>query len=142
VWLPALACGLMIPIGVVQFATASVYISLACGFATALLMNIFIAPAFALANSLVAPNVRAFTSATLLASTAIVGSGLGPFVTGVLSDYWMNHAIQDSSLRYAISASLPCAGIAAWLFVRAAVHLRPVDIAHPMERVLTEYTDQ
>lgn len=136
VWVPALACGLVIPVGLVQLTAASVYVSFTCGLASALLMNIFIAPSFALANSLVAPNVRGFTSATLLASTAIMGSGLGPFVTGVLSDYGMSHyGLQDGSLRYAIGAALPCAGIAAWLFMRAAAHLKPIDRAHPMERL-------
>lgn len=134
VWLPALACGLVIPTGIVQFTVASVYVSFACGLVSALLMNVFIAPAFALANSLVAPNVRGLTSATLLASTAIVGSGLGPFVTGVLSDYFVNHqGMQNTSLRYAIGAALPCAGIAAWLFMRAAVHLTPRETAEQVE---------
>jgi predicted MFS family arabinose efflux permease len=128
-WLPALASTLIIPIAVVQFTIANAYGSLACGFFTALLMNVFLAPSYALTQSLVAANVRAFSSATLVASTAIVGSGLGPFVTGALSDFLiLQYGMQTTSLRYAICAALPAAGMASWLFMRSAAALKEEEV--------------
>lgn len=123
-WLPCIACALTVPIGLAQFMIASAHASLSLGLICIVLINIFLAPTYAVTQSLVSPNVRAFTSATLVAATAIAGSGLGPFVTGTLSDYLLSqHGMHETSLRYAICAAILPAALASWGFARAAVHL-------------------
>ena len=49
----------------------------------------------------------------MLAATGLIGSTLGPFIVGVLSDY-LNPSLGDESLRYgiAVMAAAPLVGTA------------------------------
>jgi predicted MFS family arabinose efflux permease len=123
-WTPALAGIALIPFALVQFLSANVALSLASGFVAVVMLNVYLAPFNASTQSLVPPTMRAFTSATLLVFTNLVGLGLGPLVTGALSDWFQSHGEGSGGLRYALCATLPVAFAAALAFTASATHLR------------------
>jgi predicted MFS family arabinose efflux permease len=123
-WIPAVAGVVMAPFALIQFLSHALFASLASGLCAVVLLNVYLAPFNASTQSLVPPNMRAFTSATLLVFTNLVGVGLGPLVTGALSDVFEATGAGVAALRYALCATLPVALIASLAFARATVHLR------------------
>jgi MFS family permease len=122
---PALAAAATAPLILLQYLTRDVRISLAAGVATVILVNTYFPPLIATAQSLVGANLRAFTSSVLVLVVNIVGLGLGPLMTGAISDRLAaDHGIAGDSLRYAIAAAAPFALWSAWHFSCAARHLR------------------
>jgi MFS family permease len=70
----------------------------------------------------VAPDDRGLVSSVLLAASGLIGSGLGPFIVGVVSDT-LTPTHGDEALRYAIASMIPTPAIALallWLAVRQA----------------------
>lgn len=119
VWVSALAMLLMVPAALAQFLLPSATASLACGFVATMLMFFYYGPIVGVPQSIVAPQMRALTSAVTLLVFNLFGLGLGPAVTGVVSD-WLaaGGALHDTSLRYALAAvvlfSLAGAASIAW----------------------------
>lgn len=122
-WLPALASLLLVPTTLVQYVVDDVRISMAVGLVPAVLLHIWFAPIVATAQSLVDPRMRAFTSATLVLITNILGLGLGPIVTGAISDA-LTPTLGSEALRYAVCATLVMGLVAAFCFSRSAHHLK------------------
>ena len=117
----ACSIALMLPFAVVQFSTASLALSLACGAATAMLMLCYYGPILAVVHSMVPGHMRAFTAAVLLLIFNIVGLGLGPFVTGLMSDYLQTYfAAGASSVGYAVIIALVPSFLAVALFLGVA----------------------
>jgi MFS family permease len=97
------------PAALTQFMAASTAVSLFAGGVTVMLLFFYYSPIIALTQSLVPASIRAFTSSILLLCVNIVGLGLGPWLTGILSDMLGGDAM---ALRYAMS-SLSLLGLAA-----------------------------
>jgi MFS family permease len=130
-WVPALAALVAVPLMMLQYFTDSPALSLLAGFVPAALLSSFMAPLVATGQSLVPANLRAFTSAVLVLVISIVGLGLGPLVTGMLSDHLVSaYGLTHDSLRYAIAASAIPALWGAAHFGRAASFLRE-ELARP-----------
>jgi MFS family permease len=124
-WTPAAAAIAVVPCMCIQYFTAQSNVSLLVGYLPAALLSCFLAPLVATAQLLVPPNLRAFTSAVLALVVGIVGLGLGPLVTGMLSDLFASrYGLGQDSLRYAIAASAVPALWGAVHFMRAAYFLR------------------
>jgi MFS family permease len=124
-WTPAVAAIAVVPCMCVQYFTAQSSVSLLVGYLPAALLSCFLAPLVATAQLLVPANLRAFTSAVLALVVGIVGLGLGPLVTGMLSDLFASrYGLGQDSLRYAIAASAVPALWGAVHFMRAAHFLR------------------
>ena len=124
-WLPGFAALLAVPLMMLQYFTASYHVSIVTGVLTAMLLNSFLAPLVATAQSLVSATLRAFTSAVLVLCVNLLGLGLGPLVTGMLSDLLISRfGLEHTSLHYAIAASALAALWGAAHFMRAAVYLR------------------
>ena len=119
---PACAAFAAAPCILLQYFAGDSRLSLGFGFMTALLVNSYMPPVVATSQTLVPAGLRAFTSATLVLIVNLIGLGLGPLVTGMLSD-WLAPQLGNEALRYAIASSSLAALLAAWLFQRAAVHL-------------------
>jgi len=120
-WVPALSAITAVPFMLLQYFSTNARLSLLLGFVPAILLSSFMAPLVATAQSLVPQRLRAFTSAVLVLVVNIVGLGLGPVVTGMLSDFLVSHyGLGQDSLRYAITASTLPAVWAAAHFLRAA----------------------
>lgn len=119
VWVSAVAMLLMVPAALAQFLIPSLTASLACGFVATMLMFFYYGPIVGVPQTIVTPRMRALTSAVTLLVFNLFGLGLGPAVTGFLSDLLAaGESMQDTSLRYALSVvvlfSLAGAASIAW----------------------------
>jgi MFS family permease len=121
-WLPAMAGILIIPVSIATYLLDTAAAAMAFGAVQAFLLNVYFAPIVASAQMLVAPQMRAFTSAVLVLIVNILGLSLGPLVAGAISDA-LQPAFGADSIRYAILASIGVSAIAALCFFRAAHHL-------------------
>lgn len=123
-WLPALASLALVPAALVQYFVRDGHLSLIAGILPAILLNVYFAPIVATAQSLVHSRMRAFTSAALVMIVNILGLGLGPLVTGAISDLLTSrYGLGADGLRYAICGSLIFALGGAWAFWRSASYL-------------------
>jgi MFS family permease len=121
---PAIAAFLTIPFALAQYFVADVRLSLACAIIPATMVNVYLAPGNAVSQSLAPPEMRAFTSAIFVLVVSLVGTGLGPTVTGVLSDaFAVRFGLGEAALRYALPTLVIPALAACALFWRAASHL-------------------
>jgi hypothetical protein len=111
---------------------------MALGAVSQTLMLVYYGPIIAIAHLLVPANMRAFTSAVLMLVLNLFGLGLGPFVTGLISDALVaNLGMAAHSLRYAISFSVLFSLMAGWMFWRASNSL-PYEMLHKSETKSTE----
>jgi MFS family permease len=122
-WVPAIALTVAAPFRVAAYFvpdTSAIYPLLA---GTELLLLTYLAPSIAVAHFLVSPSLRAFTSSILFFALSIIGLGLGPPFTGLMSDV-LAPRFGAESLRWALAAtslaSLPAAGC----YLLAAARLR------------------
>jgi MFS family permease len=121
-WMPAAASALLIPVSVGTYLVDDTVVSMAFAVLQAVLLNVYLAPIVATAQMLVPPQMRAFTSAMLVLIVNILGLGLGPLLTGVISDA-LQPIYGTQSLRYAILVSVAMEVLAAICFFCSAWHL-------------------
>ncbi|MDX3909569.1 MAG: MFS transporter [Sphingobium sp.] len=118
---PALAILIMMPLAMLQYFVASPLMSVAIGFLPSALLVFYLAPIVAVPMLVVGPHMRAFASAVMTVIFNVVGLGLGPLVTGIISDAFITHfGMADDSLRYALIVVLLPALLASFLFWKAA----------------------
>jgi predicted MFS family arabinose efflux permease len=120
--LPCFATLAVIPLALLQYFLPDVRLSLAFGFLTTLSAVLFLSPVNAAAQSMVPSTMRGTTAAVLLIVPMIVGTGIGPVVTGVISDTLAHrYGLGAESLRLALASwtllLIPSA-IAYWLASR------------------------
>jgi MFS family permease len=121
---PALALILMVPFALAQYQVDSVTLSIAFGAVASTLMLFYYGPIVAVPQLLVPASMRAFTSAVLLLTFNLFGLGLGPFITGLISDVLASqYGMGDNGLRVAICSAVTFSLLAGWLFLRASAHL-------------------
>jgi len=92
-----------------------------------LVTTVYLGPSIAISHALVPPPMRALASAVLLFVLNMIGLGLGPLFTGLLSDF-LQPTFGDESLRYAMTITALMAGVALLMFYLAARQL-PKDLA-------------
>lgn len=137
---PGAGIAIVVPFGALQYLTSSLPVSLACGFVTSACVIFFFSPIVSAAHKLVLPRMRALTSAMLVLIVNLIGVGLGPLVTGVLSDYLANNfGLGAASLRYAIASALLLGIVSALCWWRAASHFTG-EAERPHDRVERETT--
>ena len=124
-WVPGLAGLLTVPFMFAQYLFAGgAYSSLAMGFASAVLLNAFLAPMAATAQSLAAPNLRALASASIVFTAGFIGTVLGPLLTGIVSDLLaLRFDLGSEAIRYAILSSAFVGLLGASLLLRGARYL-------------------
>ena len=141
VWLPGGATLLAIPF--------SVYVYLAPNYVWALMVaNIpvilgvfYIAPSFALTQRMVGVRMRALAASILLFITNLIGLGLGPQITGIISDVLnYNTSLGVHSLRWAMVIVLTLNVISTIFYLFAAKYLRE-DLAKPTEIVAQDLAE-
>jgi len=98
------------------FLTSNLYVALALTMLVTTSSAMVIAPVGAMVQTLVPPRMRATFAALVLLVTNLIGGGLGPLLTAVLSDA-LRPSFGEDSLRYALAASCPG-------FLWVAWHLR------------------
>jgi predicted MFS family arabinose efflux permease len=131
--IPAAAALITVPFALLQYFTPSVTLSLAAAIVPAAMVNVYMAPANAMSQSLVPADMRALTSAVLVLMVSVIGLGFGPISVGALSDLLAHRfGFGEASLRYALPSVVFPATAAAWLFWRSSTHL-PGELA-PMHQ--------
>lgn len=113
-WTPAIGFLLAAPVLLVGLFVHNLYVTLGCFLIGAFLMSSFTGPLFATVNTIVPAGMRAMSSSTLLFFQIILGLGLGPFITGWVSDV-VTERMGTEGLRYALI-------VPAVALVWAAVH--------------------
>jgi MFS family permease len=103
-------------VALAQILSPSVPLSLGLGFLTMGLLNVNMAPVPTAVQTLVPPRARALASAVTLAFANLVGFGLGPLVTGAVSDILAVH-VGAASLRLSLLFSLIPLAAGAVLFL-------------------------
>lgn len=106
VWIPFISTVLAIPLALITFLVmpsgySAVFFYLLpvfCG-------GWYLAPCLASTHFLVGIRMRAMGSAVLLFMLNLIGLGLGPWFTGLFSD-WLTPAYGDDALRYAMSITV------------------------------------
>jgi len=88
--------------------------------------TLYLGPSIAMSHALVPPAMRAVASAVLFFVLNIIGLGLGPLLTGVLSDL-LREAFGEQSLRYAMVITATVGFAAMLMFYLGARHL-PADL--------------
>ena len=125
VWLSAVAMLLMVPVTLGQLLAGSLTLSIALAFVSTMLMFFYYGPIVAVPQSLVAPRMRALTSAVTLLVFNLFGLGLGPLAVGMLSDMLVPVlTVPETSLRYALSAALLFSALGGLLILAASRHYR------------------
>ena len=121
---PGTAIALMVPLAMVQYLVASPTVSIAVGLVSSALLVFYYAPIVAVPMLVVHARLRAFASSVVLVTFNLIGLGLGPMVTGVISDFLIAHyGMAEDSLRYALVIVLLPSLLAGVLFWRASRHL-------------------
>jgi len=123
-YVPAIALIAMVPFAIAQYLVESANLSIALAAVASTLMLFYYGPIIAVPQMLVPASMRAFTSAVLLLTFNLFGLGLGPFVTGLTSDWLVrDFGMAENSLRFAISAAVMFSLLAGALFLRASRYL-------------------
>lgn len=118
--IPALASLLLIPTFIMALMANSWQMSLALLLIPMAACTVYVPPALALVQNLTPPRSRATAAALLLLVFNIIGLGMGPVFTGVLSDM-LKASFGDDSLRFALIGLVPfaaAAGIAQFSMTR------------------------
>lgn len=119
VWIIAVSVATMLPFTLVQYLVPSTSLSIASALAAAVMMTAYYGPLVAATQSVTPPNMRALGQAVLLLAFNLFGLGLGPWLTGMLSDSIALLTGADG-LHYALVAALLPSLVAVWLFFHAA----------------------
>lgn len=113
-WVPGLACGIMVPFQFVAYLHPNFAFVVPSFVVMVILASMFFGPSFAVAQSLATVRMRAVSTSLLLFVQTLIGYGLGPLIVGAISDALspgLAPAVQidpndpligNNSLRYAI----------------------------------------
>ncbi len=124
--LPAIAAPLAVPFQVAAFLAPSAWMALVLLIPAGLLGAIWLGPTFAALQSVVRPDVRSTAAAIQAAFVLFIGLGLGPVLTGSLSDTLAGPLGLGSAegLRWALVAVSGVGFLASWLFFVASRKLK------------------
>lgn len=118
-WVVGFAALALVPATLGQYLVQDAGVSLALAAAPYFLFNVFVGPTIAMSQSLVLPNMRATTAAVTLMTYNIIGLGLGPFLTGVISDRYNAAGAGAESVRYALVTVVGLELVAATIYFLA-----------------------
>ncbi len=121
-WIACIGQLLAIPLGLMALYADNMTL-IAIGIGGSTFFGIcYLGPVLAMAQTLVAPNMRAMTSAILFFILNLIGLGGGPLVAGVLSDV-LASTYGSESLRYSLTAMAFSSIFAAGFFWMGAKYL-------------------
>ncbi|MGI9323646.1 MAG: spinster family MFS transporter [Pseudomonadales bacterium] len=124
-WLPGIATLLHVPFACFTYLWHDPRVALSVYAIAYVLGHCYLAPTFAMTQGLVHVRMRALAASILLFILNIIGLGLGPQITGLLSDVVNNTtSLGVDSLRWAMVLVLVFNVISALLYLRAGSFLR------------------
>ena len=123
-WIPGIATLIHVPFAAFTYLYHDPQIALAVYAVAYVLGHAYLAPMFAMTQALVSIRMRALAASILLFILNIIGLGLGPQLTGILSDTFLQFTdFGIDSLRYAMLAVLMFNVVSAALYIVAAKFL-------------------
>lgn len=123
VWLPGAATLISVPFSLYAYIADDYIHSFISLSVTTMLGAYFFGPTFAITHSLVGLRMRALASSLVLFLLNLIGLGLGPQITGIVSDLYGNIGIGGDSLRWALVSVVAFNVIAAVLYWRCGRYL-------------------
>ena len=100
-WVPGIATLLCVPFQFLAYLTPNLSLALPSLGGLMLMAAEFCGPSFAMTQALASLRMRSVATSLLLFIQTLIGNGLGPSVTGFISD-WLQPSAQTDSLRYAL----------------------------------------
>ena len=100
-WVPGIATLLCVPFQFLTFLSADRAVMLPSFVALMFMAAVFFGPSFAMTQALATLRMRSVATSLLLFVQTLIGNGLGPSVTGFISDR-LAPSFQQNSLRYAL----------------------------------------
>lgn len=100
-WVSAWATIISVPFLLVVFSLNNYYLALSIYLVPAFFSSMYLGPTLAMTHGIVSLRMRALASAILFFVLNLIGLGMGPFLTGVLSDLFIPR-FGGESLRYAL----------------------------------------
>jgi hypothetical protein len=94
-WVPGISTLLSIPVSLLIYFAGDRQTVLIAMFASGVFGAMYLGPTFAITQSLAAPAVRALAAAIMLLIINLIGLGLGPLLTGMLSDWFQGNMLAD-----------------------------------------------
>ena len=134
-WLPAIAIGLCLPIGVATFWVPTVWVHLALTTVFLLFLGIYLGPSFAIAQTLAPINMRAMSTALFFFILNMIALGGGPTFTGWLADVLKDGNTELESIRYAMTVT--CA-----MFIPSIISFMVVAKVLPRDWAVAEKRNQ
>jgi MFS family permease len=104
-WLPAIAIGICLPIGIASFWVTTVWAHLAFTTVFLLFLGIYLGPSFAIAQTLAPVNMRAMSTALFFFILNMIALGGGPTFAGWLIDVFKEGHPDLEAMRYAMSVT-------------------------------------
>ncbi len=120
---PAICLTIAIPLRIAAYLVGDLRIASALIGITELLALTYLGPVIAMSHAMVPPAMRAFASSILFLALNLVGLGIGPVFTGVLSD-GLTPRMGPDSLRWALAITCLAWVPAVSLFLLATQTLR------------------
>jgi MFS family permease len=100
-WVPGVATLICVPFQFLAYLSPSLAVTLPSFVGLMLMAAVFFGPSFAMTQALATLRMRSVATSLLLFIQTLIGNGLGPSVTGLISD-WLTPSFQVDSLRYAL----------------------------------------
>ncbi len=126
-WIPIIGIALAYVPYLNLLLTDNIRTGLGMFFFAAILNSFYLGPSIAVSHALVEPGMRALTSAVLFFVLNMIGLGLGPLLTGLVSDLLVP-AYGDQALRYSMLVTSQVYLLAILMYALAAKRL-PADLA-------------
>ena len=101
IWVPGLATILAVPFSLTVYLINNYYVALSIYLIPVFLGAMFLGPTLAMTHGIVSLRMRALASAILFFVLNLIGLGLGPLITGMISDL-LEPSYGDQALRYAL----------------------------------------
>ena len=102
-WVPGIATLLCVPFQFLAYLSADRAIVFTSFVGLMFTAAVFFGPSFAMTQALATLRMRSVATSLLLFIQTLIGFGLGPSVTGLISDY-LRPSFEQNSLRYALVA--------------------------------------
>lgn len=104
-WLPAIAIGICLPVGIASFWVTTVWAHLAFTTFFLLFLGIYLGPSFAIAQTLAPINMRAMSTALFFFILNMIALGGGPTFAGWLIDIFKADNADLQAMRYAMTVT-------------------------------------
>lgn len=118
-WILAASFAINVPVSLIFFLVHNFPLAMAMTLLTTIVGSLWVAPSYALVQDLAGPYMRAIAAAIFMMIINIVGLGLGPYATGLLSDR-LAPRLGESALAVSLCAVTMTCGAGAVIFLLAS----------------------